>query len=300
MEDSNAFLYVILSLILLWGTGKFVVFGQKFQLPTDLNKRKQYKLCKGLHVVDLNQTDINKLRDLIDKKDLNSLAQIIAMKQIMIVEISEYVSILNKQFTNLLGIPFAEATEAQKMTAINKIQLPKHNLRDSLLQLDEIELRTLIEFDNNGQKIIDAKLIDQFGGSLFMEYFIIYSHLSLEKSAIFHIPPNNKLRLLFKTLVATDIAQQGDQIKLKDRLRLFHLAQLNQIAVNIKLNKLFQTKEEAISALAHKSKAENYFTKHYKLTDVFKLTPATIDQKAVEREWQVYNTYAKILCSHSQ
>jgi len=300
MEESNAFLYVVVSLFLLWGTGKFVVFGQKYQLPTDLHKRKQYLLCKGLHVVDLNQSDINRLRELIDKKDLNSLAQFIASKRITIVEISEYLSILNTQFTNLLDVPYAQTTEAQKITAINKMQLPKHRLRDALLELEETELRALIEFDKTERKIIDANLISQFGGSLFMEYFIIYSHLSLEESAIFHIPPDNKLRLLFKTLVTTDIAQQGADIKLKDRLKLFHLAQLNQIAVNIKLNKLFQTKEEAISALSHKSKAENYFSKHYELADVFKLTPTTFDQKTVEREWLVYNTYAKILCQHCQ
>jgi len=296
MEESNAFLYVVFSILLLWLAGKIVVYGQRFQLPTDPQKRKQYKLCKGLHVVDLDQEDIGILRGLTDKKDIDSLTQFLAVKHPTIVEICEYLDVLKKQFASLLVTTYAEATEAEKITAINKIQLPKHKLRDSFLELEETELRNIIEYDGNRQQIIDEKLIHQFGGSLFMEYFIIYCHLSLEKPAIFHIPPDNKLRLLFETLVTTNMALQGDQIRLKDRLKLFHLAQLNQIAANVDTKTLYRTKEEAISALSHNSKAEDYFVKHYDLKDVFNLTPATIDQQGVEREWAVHKAYAKILC----
>jgi len=296
MEESNAFLYVVFSMLLLWLAGKIVVYGQKYQLPTDPKKRKQYKLCKGLHVVDLDPTGIGILRGLIDKKDINSLAQFLAINHPTIVEIFDYLDLLKKQFASLLITTYADATEAEKITAINKVQLPKHKMRDPFLELEETELRNLIEYDRNRQQIIDEKLIHQFGGSLFMEYFIIYCHLSHEKPAIFHIPPDNKLRLLFETLVSTNMALQGDQIRLKDRLKLFHLAQLNQIAVNVNAKTLYQTKDEAISALSHNSKAENYFGKHYDIKDVFKLTPATIDQQGVEREWDVYKAYAKILC----
>jgi len=66
--------------------------------------------------------------------------------------------------------------------------------------------------------------------------------------------------------------------------------------VNVDTKTLYRTKKEAISALSHKSKAEDYFIKHYNLKDIFKLTPATIDQQEVEREWAVYKVYAKILC----
>jgi len=300
MEESNAFLYVIFSMLLLWLAGKIVVYGQRYQFPIDPQKRKQYKLCKGLHVVDLDQNDITLLRGLIDKKDINSLAQFLAINHPTIVEICEYQDLLKKQFTKLLVTPYDEASEAEKVTAINKIQLPKHQLRDPFLELEAIELRNLIEYDVKRQHIIDKKLINQFGGSLFMEYFIIYCHLSHEKPAIFHIPPDNKLRLLFETLVATNMALQGEQIRLKDRLKLFHLAQLNQIAVNVNTNTLFRTKDEAITALSHKSKAEIYFNKHYELKDVFKLTPATIDQQAIEQEWAVYKAYANILCDLQQ
>ncbi len=296
MEESSAFSHVVFTFFALWAIGKFVVYAKKYQLPINLNKRKKYKLYNDLHIINLDPTNIKTLRSLVEKKDTISLAQFLAVKQTTIVEICEYLSILRKQLTNILGVSASQASETQKLAAIKKVHLPDNPLRESFLELDQSELCILVEHDENTPPIIDEKLISQFGGSLFMEYFIIYSHLSLEEPAIFHIPPDNKLRVLFETLVNTNIALQGKQIKLKDRLKLFHLAQLNQIAVNVKINGFFQTKDEAIIALSNKSKAENYFAKHYELEDVFKLTPATIDKQAVEREWAVYNTYAKILC----
>ena len=92
------------------------------------------------------------------------------------------------------------------------------------------------------------------------------------------------------------ISFAGKEIPLKDRLHVLDLVQLQQMAKEVKLDKEFNSKSEAVNALSHVPSASVVLATIHPTNELFLLTKKLDDVKTIEKEWLVLNAYAKLIC----
>jgi hypothetical protein len=303
MLDLNPLLLVGLSLVILWLLGKSLAQASKrisnvqtLKRRAQILKKSSVEILPGLHVGGLDEKLTKELSALIDKKNELKTAIFIAIHRPIFYEIEDFIDKLREQFTFLVGANVEEASEFDKISASNSLQIPQHPQKFRFNKINRSELRLLYEFNPDTMPLIDKALIEKFGGLLFMENFIMYDHLCLQQPAIFHIPKENELRRLFDTFVKTGLALQGREIPLQERLHVLNLEQLQDLAREVKLGRDVKSKGEAITALAAVPSASVLLATIYPTTELFLLKNEERDVRSIEKEWGVLSLYARLLC----
>ncbi len=298
-------LYLVgFSIVSLWLLGKGLARASKrisnvqsLRRRAQILKKSSIEIVHGLHVGGLDEARSNELLSLMNRKDELKTAIFLAVHRPIFYEIEDFIDKLRDQFIFLVGVNHDEASEFDKISAANSLQIPQHPQTFRFNRLNRSELRMLYEYDPDTAPVIDKALIDKFGGLLFLENFIMYDHLCLEVPAIFHIPKGNELRRLFETFKRTGLALQGKDIPLQDRLYVLNLEQLRELAHELKLQRDFKTKAEATEELAKIPSASVLLATIYPTEELFLLVDEPREVKKVEKEWAVLSLYAKLLCA---
>ncbi|WP_455211083.1 hypothetical protein [Kaarinaea lacus] len=306
MHDLNPLYLVGLSIVSLWLIGKGLARASKrisnvqsLRRRAQILKKSSIEIVPGLHVGGLDERLTNELSALITRKDELKTAIFLAIHRPIFYEIEDFIDKMREQFTFLVGVNADEASEFDKISAANSLQIPQHPQTFRFTKLNRSELRMLYEYDPDTPQVIDQELIEKFGGLLFLENFIMYDHLCLEIPAIFHIPKDNELRRLFETFTKTGLALHGKDIPLQDRLHVLNLEQLQDLAKEVKIEREFQNKADAAAALAEIPSSSVLLSTIYPASELFLLNDESRDVKKVEREWGVLSLYAKLLCTES-
>jgi len=304
MRDLNPLLLVALSLVILWLVGKGLARASKrltnvrsLKRRAQILKKTSVEIMPGLHVGGLDERLTKELSSIIDKKDELKVAIFLAIHRPIFYEIEDFIDKLREQFTYLVGANVEEASEFDKISAANSLQIPQHPQSFRFNKINRSELRLLYECDPDIPPVIDKTFIETFGGLLFMENFIMYDHLCLQQPAIFHIPKDNELRRLFETFVKTGLALQGKDIPLEERLHVLNLDQLQDLAKEVKLEREFKNKNEAAAALAAVPSASVLLATLYPTAELFLLKDEERDVRRIEKEWGVLSLYARLLCA---
>ena len=304
MLDLNPLYLVGLSIVTLWLIGKGLARASKrisnvqsLRRRAQILKKSSIEIVPGLHVGGLDERLSNELSGLMHKKDELKTAIFIALHRPIFYEIEDLIDKLREQFTFLVGVNTEEASEFDKISAANSLQIPQHPQTFRFNKLNRSELRMLYEYDPDTPHVIDRDLIEKFGGLLFLENFIMYDHLCLEIPAIFHIPKDNELRRLFETFTKTGLALHAKDIPLRERLHVLNLEQLQDLANEVKIERVFKTKAEATAALAEIPGSSVLLSTIYPATELYLLKDEPRDVKLVEKEWGVLTLYAKLLCA---
>jgi len=304
MYDLNPLLLVVLSLVILWligkglaGAAKRISNVQSLKRRAQILKKSSVEIMPGLHVGGLDEKTTKELLILTSKKDELKIAIFLAIHRPIFYEIEDLIDRLREQFTFLVGVNIEEASEFDKISATNSLQIPQHPQAFRFSKVNRSEMRLLYEFNPDTVPLIDKAFIEKFGGLLFMENFIMYDHLCLQQPAIFHIPKGNELRRLFDTFVKTGLAQQGKDIPLEDRLHILNLDQLQDFAREVKLDKELKSKKEAAAALSAVPSTSVLLATLYPTTELFLLKNEERDVRRIEKEWGVLNIYARLLCA---
>jgi hypothetical protein len=303
MRDFNPLLLVALSLLILWLVGKALARASKrisnvqsLKRRAQILKKTSVEIRPGLHVGGLDEKLTKELSTIIDKKDELKAAIFLAIHRPIFYEIEDFIDKLREQFTFLVGANVETASEFDKITAANNLQIPQHPQAFRFDKLNRSELRLLYETNPDTPPLIDKAFIEKFGGLLFMENFIMYDHLCMQQPAIFHIPKDNELRRLYETFVKTGLALQGKEIPLAERLHVLNLEQLKDMAKEVKLDREFKTKKEAVAALAAVPSASVLLATIYPTTELFLLVNEERDVRRIEREWGALSLCARLLC----
>jgi len=231
------------------------------------------------------------IKALSDRKDELRLALLCAVYQPTI----DQLSVLTQQLRQ------SPNTQNKGKTANHQPPRSKDNfpVRLTTESFNQQDLQFIREHEEKTHKLINKDFIEKFGDTLFMENFIMYEHLCRIGSKVFHIPPKNELRKLFEMFAKTGIALRGKAIPIGERLRILNQAELESIADDLTLNRTFNTVDQAISILAKLPQTPVHLGRWYHSENLFLLQQEKWDITAIEKEWSVYNTYAKLLCSES-
>lgn len=302
MMGSSPLVLVIVTMIMLWLLGKMLTRAETrlSKVQTIHNrmqalKKTSLELFPGLHVGGLSKHQVDDLKKFLRKNDELELSLFLALYRPVFFEFEDLITNLRQQFSFLLGAPADEASEFDKISAANSLQLPDHPEAHRFKVLSSQELRLIVEKEMSVNGVIDEAFVDKFGGLLFMENFIMYDHLCREEPAIFHIPESSELKHLYDTFVTNGVASRGRDIGLELRLHILSLEQLKTIAKEAKINKPIQTKLEGIQALKDVPSAAVLLATIYPTNELYLLHSEERDVKAVEQEWAVLNIYAKLL-----
>jgi hypothetical protein len=303
MHELNPLYLVGLSIVSLWVLGKLLARASKrisnvqtLRRRAQILKKTSIEILPGLHVGGLDERLCNELTGLINRNDELKTAIFLAIHRPIFYEIQDLIDKLREQYTFLVGENPVDASEFDKISAANNLQIPQHPQTFRFNKLNRSELRMLYEYDPDTPHVIDRELIERFGGLLFLENFIMYDHLCLEIPAIFHIPKDNELRRLFENFTKTGLALHGKDIPLHDRLYVLNLEQLQDLAKELKLDRHFKNKAEATEALAKLPSSSVLLATIYPTEELFLLLDEPRDVKKVEREWAVLSLYARLLC----
>lgn len=237
-----------------------------------------------LSLLGLNQQQVEHVRHLAAKKNMLQLSVFLAKHQISIPEIKQ----LLPEIEPIIDEPWLQQDPDQ--------ELPRQN-PDILRHLNQQELRSIYEVENNPHRLIDAEFITNFGNLLFMENFIIFKHLIKTGSNVFYIPKNDKLRFLFNAFVKSGIAIQGKAIPIEQRLNILNLQELQTMAQELNMSIQFESMDQAIQALANNPMVTVRLAAKFSTDDLFMLEKKQWDTIKVEHEWAAYNAYAKLICN---
>lgn len=289
--NSGALVIVASAYILLWSIGKLLSFrsvGGAYQLATE---RKEYStnLLRGLHVTGLSHPLLNEFNVLADKKDTLKLAMYLAIYQPSIQEVDEFVQNADELTNN-------SKLDAAKGGGIWELAHFESNSNRFRI-LDQDDLQSICHHQKKIHKLINKEFIRKFGNLLFMENFIMYSHLCRNSTSVFNIPHDNKLRRMFDTFVATGLATHGRFIPIVNRLEFLDLSEMQNLSDELDLGTTFESREEAVSKLADISKVSVRLARKVPIDNMYFLKKEHWDIKSIEEEWSAYNACAKLLCA---
>ena len=228
--------------------------------------------------------ELKKLKRLLDREDTLQIAIFCASYHCSMDDISK----INESLKTPLN-PF-----------INYVDLIPDNI-DSLYLSEEFRVlsdsqKSAIEkLQTATSREIDKDFIQQFGGIVFMENFIMYQHLCHADSAYFHIPEGSELRRLFDTFTQHGLARTGKEIPVSDRIRGIDWSRLQMLAGKLGMNRFLHDREDAISQLSQKPLIEEILDRDFPANDDFLLLKKDWDSEKIEVEWQAYNAFAEIL-----
>lgn len=289
--NDNALTYVAVAYALLWSIGKLlsrvrgpVLHSSSVRQPVTGNSD-----LGGLHVSGISYPLVEEFNTLADKKDMLQLAVNIAIHQPSVQEVGEIVrsaETLNEDLQMNLAQDSAFLGMAQS-----------DSTSESLRTLNQDDLRSICIHYKQPRKLINQDFISMFGNLLFMENFIMYSHLSRSGHAVFNIPKDSELRQMFETFVTTGLAVHGRSIAIADRLHILNLQELQEMADQLGLQRVFDSVGEAAAALAANPHVSVRLAAKYSNKNLFLLRQESWDVDAVKQEWSAYEAYAKLFCT---
>ncbi|WP_455202769.1 hypothetical protein [Kaarinaea lacus] len=298
MEDHIPLIIVIATIVLLWVLGKYVSRQAQGltiapQAATAIPQSKMF--ADGLHIEEMSNVLIKELQDIITRQDEKELIYFLARYQPSFIELNQYLSDLRSQYFTLLGKPSSLASEADKINAVNEIQLESPPACIDLDAVNKTELRTLVEKNLSSVNLITTEFMDRFGGKDFMENFQVFTQLSSQQPVTMHARPDHQNRAHLETFVEHGIALQGRKIPLKERLEVLNFNQLKEMATDLKLSEEFNDKSEVAEALAQMPGSAVHLSMIYESDDIFYIEADPTDAKAIDEEWELLNAFAKLL-----
>ena len=297
MQDQLPLIIVVIAIVLLWASGRyFSRLSQNLAVvapPAAVSHGKIF--ADGLHIADMSNVLIKEFQDTISQQDENDLVYFLARYRPNLVELEEYLADLRSQYFTLLGKPSNLATEAEKITAINEVQLDAAPASIDIDALNKAEWRSLIEKNLKTNHLIDNDFMERFGGKTFMENFQVYTQLVNNQPITMHVTADHHHRRQLEKFVETGIAQQGRKIPLKERLEVLSISQLRDMAKDLKITTEFNTKSEAAEVLAQMPGSAVHLSMIYESDDIFYIKAEELDATAIEDEWYMLHAYARLL-----
>ena len=297
MQDQIPLIIVIVTIATLWALGRYLSrLSQGLSMITPPSSVQQGKIfADGLHIADMSNVLIKEFQDTINQQDENELVYFLARYRPNLIELEDYLADLRSQYFTLLGKPTNLATEAEKITAINEVQLDAAPTSIDIDALNKAEWRSLIEKNLKTNHLIDDDFMKRFGGKDFMDNFQVYTQLINDKAITIHARSDHQFRRQLEKFVETAIAQQGRKIPLKERLEVLSFDQLKQMAQELKVTTEFNTKSEAAEALALMPGSAVHLSMIYESDDIFYIKTESVDAKSIEDEWYMLHAYARLL-----
>jgi hypothetical protein len=297
MQDQIPLIIVIVTIAALWTVGRYLSrLSQGLSVITPPSSVPQGKIfADGLHIADMSNVLIKEFQDTINQQDENELVYFLARYRPNLIELEDYLANLRSQYFTLLGKPTNLATEAEKITAINEVQLDAAPTSIDINALNKAEWRSLIEKNLKTNHVIDEGFMKRFGGKDFMDNFQVYTQLINDKAMTMHARSDHQFRRQLEKFVETGIAQQGRKIPLKERLEVLSFDQLKQMAQELKVTTEFNTKSEAAEALAQMPGSAVHLSMIYESDDIFYIKAESVDAKSIEDEWYMLHAYARLL-----
>jgi len=298
MENQTPLFLVILTIIALWLLSKAIAKASSVHAtPTAFNniKANNTEIIPGLHVTGLSDKLIQEMHEIIERRDIDKLAYFFTKRCPELPILEDYFTSLRSQYFSLLGKPTNEASEAEKTTAINALNVENTPECVDINVISKVELQYLVEDNVKKYRVIDSELIKKFGDENFMENFKIYTQLTHGESVTLHIPTDHHHRTQVEALVDSGIAIRGRKIPLKDRLNVLKFSQLRDIATELKIDSQFKRKSEATETLAAMPGSAVHLAMVYDISDLFYLKAEPYVATSVEEEWAYFNAYAKLI-----
>ncbi len=282
---------VALTYALLWAIGRLLA-RESNRLENQIAATPT-KSCdgvlRGLHVSGVTEELIGLFESLAAKKDTLKLAMYLAIYQPTIREVEE----LLQTAEELRLCSQIDKTDNDAFLAMAQSDSDVECIK----RLSQDELRSIRNLHNKTRKLINRAFIVRFGDLLFMENFIMYSHLSRRGATVYDIPKDNELRRMFEVFVITGLAIHGRDIPIEDRLSLLSFQELQDMARELDMGSDFDSVDEAISKLAPLPNVSVRLAKMYPSSRLFLLKKENWDSQEIEKEWAGYNATAKIFCA---
>jgi len=298
MEDYIPLIIVAVTVVLLWAFGNYVSKlsqGLTAVAPTTSSIPQGKMFAEGLHITEMSNVLIKELQDAIKNQDANDLVYLLARYRPNFIEVEDYLEKLRSQYFTLLGKPSNLATEAEKITKVNEIQLDTATACIDIEALNKAELRSLVEKNLKTNHLINNDFMERFGGKIFMDIFQVYTQLVGQESVTIHARADHQYRRQLETIVETGIALQGRKIPLKERLEVLNFNQLKEMATELKLSTEFTTKSDTAEALAEMPGSAVHLSMIYEPEDIFYIKAEPTDAKSIEEEWYMLHAYARML-----
>ena len=282
---------------LLWGFGRYLKASEpKVAVQREI-KTRGTKIYPHMHIVGLNDHGIAELKVLIESKDLSHLPIFIALKKPSFIELDAYLDAQRDEFNKILDKPLAKATEIERITAASVIDISKAPDGYDFGLLTKAEHRALLEYDSKKRRFINHEFITRFGETRFMENFNVFRELSVNAPETILVPEDDPKRKHLEGLVKTGVILRGRKIPLRDRLSVLKYTQLRNMAKELKLEKEFKRRGDATKALADVPGSAIQLAMLVNIDDIFMIKPEPVDIEAVENEWTIISSYAKLACS---
>jgi len=294
---TSAPLYVVLTvLILLWTAGWLLNRIQSKSSNSRENIPHGTKITPYLHVSGLNESQCNELKAILNHADSAILLKFIAYYQPHFLELDRYIGTLREKYLEILGKPLEKATEIEKIAAATRITLDNQPYSFDFGLLTRTELRTIYEYNPVKQRSLNEKFVKDFGDTNFLENFNAYKQLlTSDAGNTVQVTKTEPHRALLETLANNGVVRRGRRIELKDRLRVLTLEQLNNMAKELKINKIYQSHENAVQGLAEIPGSAILLAMIYSIEDLFFLNPKTVDVKAIQQEINLWNCFVKLI-----
>ena len=298
MEDFIPLIIVIVTILSLWALGNYLSRQSQnlaVETPTTDTIPQGKMFADGLHIAEMSNVLVKELQDIITSQDENELIYFLARYRPSLIELNQYLSDLRSQYFTLLGKPSSMASEADKINAINDLQMDTPPACIDMDTVNKNELRTLIEKNLSSNNLITTEFMDRFGGKDFMENFQVYTQLTSQQPVTLHARPDHQNRAQLETFVENGIALQGRKIPLKERLEVLNFNQLKEMATDLKVTEEFNDKSEVAEALAQMPGSAVHLSMIYESDDIFYLEADPTDAKAIDEEWEMLNALSKLI-----
>ena len=298
MEDFIPLIIVIVTILSLWALGNYLSKlsqGLAVATPTTATIPQGKMFADGLHIAEMSNVLVKEMQDIITRQDEKELIYFLARYRPSLIELNQYLSDLRSQYFTLLDKPSSMASDADKINAINDLQLDEPPACIDLDTVNKNELLTLIEKNLNSNNLITTEFMDRFGGKDFMENFQIYTQHTSQQPVTLHARPDDQNRAQLETFVENGIALQGRKIPLKERLEVLNFNQLKEMATDLKVTEEFKDKSEVAEALAQMPGSAVHLSMIYESEDIFYLEADPTDAKAIDEEWEMLNALSKLI-----
>ncbi|WP_455221353.1 hypothetical protein [Kaarinaea lacus] len=297
MQGQLPLIIVIISIAILWALGRyFSRLSQNLAVVVPPAAAPNGKIfADGLHIADMSNVLIKEFQDTISQQDENDLVYFLARYRPNLVELEEFLEDLRSQYFTLLGKPTNLATEAEKITAVNEVQMDAAPVCINIDALNKAEWRSLIEKSLKTNHLIDNDFMERFGGKTFMDNFQVYTQLVNNQPITIHATADHQHRRQLERFVETGIAQQGRKIPLKERLEVLSISQLKDMAKDLKITTDFNTKSEAAEVLAQMPGSAVHLSMIYESDDIFYIKAEELDAMSIEDEWYMLHAYSRLL-----
>ena len=290
---------VFASMALLWVVGRLLSRVETKTETVRASKVRGTEFAPGLHVAGLSDESINEMNALINAKDIGNLSVFLALKKPSLIELDEYIETLRQQFLEILKKPLGQASEIERIAATSQLNLAPPPPHFDFTQLNKTELRELVEYDAKKRRLINHEFISKFGDNNFMENFTVYAELVKDIPVTLLIEEGDKYRKQIDVFVTTGVALRGRKIPLQDRLSVLKFSQLRDMAKELKLEQEFKRRADATQILAEIPGSAILLAMLVNIDDIFMIKPQAVDIDAINSEWSVVSTYAKLLCHHA-